>query len=152
MESEGRFTGVTIVRTLELGVDDPLLILASSVSGQIVRHGVVDLDQSGLFIDDVELVLVRQAMVPSSEFADGLIILVEESGVAVSVAICSIMASLKAKEDVFALVPSLLEIGSPDGKISISGPDEITGVGKDIGCCLGGAVMSAFRMPGKRCH
>ena len=64
------------VKLLESSINDPLLICTTTVRCEIIGYRMVNLDESGGFIDDVKLVLVCQTMVSSSQFSDCLIMLV----------------------------------------------------------------------------
>lgn len=122
--------------TLESCVDDPLLLGGSSIWGEVIWNGVVYLDQSGLLVDDDKLVFISQPMVTCAQLSDGVVILVQESSVAMSMSVRSIMASLETEQNILALVPSSLEVGGPDREICEARPDEVASVCEDIGSCL----------------
>lgn len=75
------------MRTLEDGVHNPLLIRLRSELGEIAWHGLINLDQGGLFVDYVEFMLVGDLVVASSQLANGLVVLIKEGDVAMAVSI-----------------------------------------------------------------
>ena len=140
--------------TLDDGVDDPLLLRAASPSAQVAGNGLVDLDQAGFFVDDVELVLVDQLVVASAQFADRLVVLVHDGDVAVAVAVAGVVVAFKAEQDVLALPASGLEIGRPDAVDAVAGPDQVAVVAEDVGAGLARAVLlgGGVGVSGKRSH
>jgi hypothetical protein len=54
------------IRTLEDGIDNPLLVWTSAPSSKISRHRLVHLDKTRLLVDNLELVLINKLVVPSS--------------------------------------------------------------------------------------
>lgn len=105
------------------GIDDPLLFSAGTPSRQITSNRLIDLNQAGSLIDDMELVLIYQLMVTSSQFSDSLVMVVHYSDMAVTVAISRIMVTFKAKQDILTVPATSLEVGRPDAVDSIAGPD-----------------------------
>jgi hypothetical protein len=51
--------------TLNNGIDDPLLVLTSTPCSQIAWNRLIYLDQASLLVDNVELVLVNQLILPA---------------------------------------------------------------------------------------
>jgi hypothetical protein len=64
------------IRTLEDGIDDPLLIWTGTPLREISRNGLVHLDETRLLIDSLKLMLIDQLVVASPELANSLIVLV----------------------------------------------------------------------------
>lgn len=75
---------------MEDGVDNPLLLWRSAPSRQISRNRLVDLNQRRLLVDDMKLVLVRELVVASPQLSDSLIVLVQNGGVPMTMAVSSI--------------------------------------------------------------
>lgn len=134
------------------GVDDPLLLGAAAVGGQVARDGLVDLDEACFFVDDVELVLVDQLVVAGAQLADGLVVLVHDGDVAVAVAVAGIVVALEAEEDVLALPAGRLEVGRPDAVDAVAGPDQIAVIAEDVGASLARTVLLGWSIgvSGKR--
>ncbi len=57
----------------------------------------------------------------------------------------------EGEEYILAFVATGLEVGSPNGEVGETGPDELAGRGEDVGCCLEGPVMGAVWVPGEGC-
>ena len=140
--------------TLDDGVDNPLLLRAASPSGQVAGNGLIDLDEASFFVDDVKLMLVDQLVVPSAQFADGLVVLVHDSDVAMAVAVAGIVVTFKAEQDVLALPASSLEVGRPDAVDAVARPDQVAVVTEDVGAGLARAVLlgGGVGVPGKGSH
>ena len=51
------------LHTLENGIDNPLLLWATTPPTQINRNGLVDLKQRSFLINDMKLMLIHQLMV-----------------------------------------------------------------------------------------
>ena len=62
--------------TLKDSIDNPLLFLTCAPGGQVARNGLVDLDHSSLFIDNMELVFVGKLVVSGPQFTDGFVMLI----------------------------------------------------------------------------
>lgn len=135
--------------TLKSRIHDPLLLGASSISSKIPWHRMIDLNQPRLFVNNSELMLVCQAMVSSSQFQNCLVILIQESGMTMSMPVSSIMAPLKRVQDFLTLVSSGLKVCGPDGEICEATPNKITSVSEDIRSCLERAVAGTFRESGE---
>jgi hypothetical protein len=129
------------VRTLNDGINNPLLLRASSPLSEVHRSRLVDLNQSRLLIDDMELVLIGQLVIAGTKLTDSLIVLVKNGRVTVTVAIARVVVTLKAKEDILALPASLLEVGSPDGVVAVAGPNQLSVIAEDVRCSLTRAVL-----------
>ena len=129
--------------TLDDGIHDPLLLRTRPPRGQIHRHRLVDLDEGGLLVDYVELMLVRDLVIASAQLTDCLIVLVQEGGVAMTMTIAGVVVTLKAKQHVLALPARHLEIGRPDRVVAVSGPDELAVIAEDIRRRLAGTVHFA---------
>jgi len=140
------------VEFLDDGVDDPLLFGLASPSREVAGDGLVDLDKTGFLVDDVELVLVDQLVVTGAQLADGLVVLVHDGDVAMTVTVSGVVVALEAEQDVFALPASSLEVGRPDAVDTIAGPDQVTIVAEDVGSGLARAMLlgGSVREPGKR--
>ncbi len=139
MEQSGREVGKGL--TLDDGVDDPLLLRAASPGSQVTGNGLVDLDEAGFFIDDVELVLVNQLVAASAQFPDGLVVLIHDSDVAMAVAVAGVVVTFKAEQDIFALPASGLEVGRPNAVDAVAGPDQVSVVAEDVRAGLARAVL-----------
>lgn len=122
----------TLLGTLNYCIDNPLLLGAATPSPQVTSNRLVNLDESGFFIDDVKLVLVHKLMIARSEFSNRLIVIIQDGDVTVSMAIPRIMVPFKAKEDVFAPPTGGLEIGRPDAVNPIARPNQVAVITKDI--------------------
>lgn len=136
------------MHTLEYGINDPLLLRTGTPLGKVLRHGLVDLDESGLLVDDMELMLVGQLVVSSTQFADGFIVLIHDGGMAVPVSVPGVVIALEAKQNIFTLPASHLEVGRPDRVVRVAGPDQLTVVAEDVRGRLERAV-GAFRVSRK---
>ncbi len=73
-------------QTLEDCIDNPLLLSLRSEPAQISRHRLVNLNQPGLTIDHLELMLVRDLMSPRPQLTDGLIMVVHEGDMPMAMA------------------------------------------------------------------
>lgn len=136
------------MHTLENGINDPLLLRTGTPLGKILGHGLVDLDEGGLFVDDMELMLVGQLVVSSTQLTDSFIVLIHDGGVTMPVSIGSVVVTLEAEQDIFALPAGHLEVGGPDGVVRVAGPDQFTVVTEDVRGWLTRTV-DAFRVAGK---
>lgn len=140
--------------TLDDGIDNPLLLGAAAPGGQVTRDGLVNLDEASIFVDDVELVLVDQLVVAGAQLANGLIVLVHDGDVAVSVAVAGIVVAFKAEQHVFALPAGGLEVGRPDAVDAVARPHQVAVITEDVGASLARTVLfgRSIRVPGKRGH
>lgn len=103
-----------MVRTLNDGIYDPLLLRTSSPLAQVPRNRLIDLDERGLFIDDVKLMLISQLVISGPELANRLVVLIEDRSVAVAMAVSGIMIPLKGEKHISSLPAALLEVRRPD--------------------------------------
>jgi len=132
--------------TLEDGVDNPLLLSAAAPGGQVARHRLVDLDEAGLLVDDVELVLVNQLVVAGAQLTDSLVVLIHNGNMPMSMAIAGIVVAFKAEQHILALPPRRLEVGRPDAVDAIPGPDEVAVIPEDVRPRLARAVLRGGRV------
>ena len=128
-------------RTLDDGVDNPLLLWLGAPRSQVPDNGLIDLDQPCLLPDDVELVLVDQLVVPGPELPDRLVVLVQEGDVAVPVAVPGVVVALEAEQHVLPSPARRLEVGGPDAVDGVTRPDQVAVVAEDVGAGLAGAVL-----------
>ena len=96
------------IRTLEDGIDDPLLIWTGTPLREISRHGLVQLDETRLLIDNLKLMLIDRLVVASPELANSIIVLILESHMPMSMPLAGIVITFKAEENIFALPSSSL--------------------------------------------
>ena len=127
--------------TLNNSVDNPLLLRLGAVGGEVPRHRLVDLDQARLLVDDVELVLVDKLVVAGTKLADGLVVLVHQSDMAMAVSVSRVVVALEAEENVLAAPAGGLEIGRPDAVDAVSGPNQIAVVAQDVRPGLAGPML-----------
>src|SRR5271170_6833811 len=80
-----------IRHTLEYGIDNPLLLGTTPELTQVPRHRLVHLKKASLLVGDTELMLVRDLVVSSPEFVDGVVMLIQDSDVAVAVTISGVV-------------------------------------------------------------
>ena len=78
---------------------------------------MIDLDESCLFVDDDELVLISQSVIAGTELSDRLVVLIEECGVAMAMTVSGVVAALEAEENIFPFVTAGLEVGGPDREV-----------------------------------
>ena len=135
--------------TLKSRINDPLLLGTAPIRGQIIRHRMINLNQCRLLIDNDKFMLIRQPVVPGTQLANRLIMLVQKGRVAVSMAVCGIMATLEAEEDVLPFVPRRLEVGRPDGEVGESRPDQVARVRKNVRSGLLRPVVRALGVAGE---
>lgn len=88
--------------------------------------------------------LIHQSMVPSPQFQNRLIVLIQKCHVPVAMAVRCIVFPLEAEENVLISVASNLEISGPNREVGESGPDEVASVGEDVGTGLERAVVLAI--------
>jgi hypothetical protein len=129
------------IRTLEDGIDNPLLIWTGTPLSEISGHRLVYLDETRLLIDNLELVLVNQFMVSSPELANSLIVLIQESHMSMAMPVSSIVIAFKAEENIFAFPSSGLEVGGPDGIDAVARPYKVAIVFEDIRARLARTVL-----------
>ena len=122
--------------TLNHSIDNPLLFWPSSPSSQITRYRLVDLDKSMLLVRHMEFMLVGQLVIPSTKLSNGLVMMVQECCVSMTVSIASVMIAFKAEQDILAVPAASLEIGRPDAEVAIPRLDQIAVVAEDIRCRL----------------
>ena len=130
-----------IERTLNDGINDPLLVRASTPSTEVPSDGLVDLDEARLLIDNVEFVLVNQLVVSRTQLANGLVVLIHEGNVPMAVAVASVMVTLEAEENVLALPAAGLEVGGPNAVQRVARPDEIAIVPENVWSSLEGPML-----------
>lgn len=139
--------------TLEDGVHNPLLFRTTAKAGQVLWNGLVDLKQRSFLVNHMELVLVHELMITSSELSDCLIVLVQNGSMAMAVTIGRIVITLKAEQDVLTVPTGLLEVGCPDGEVGVSRPDEFAIVTHNVRSFLARAVeLRLSPLARKRCH
>lgn len=126
--------------TLEDGIDNPLLLGATTPPTQVRGNRLVNLKQSRFFIDDMELMLIHQFMVTSTQLANRLIVLVQNGRMAMTMAISRVMVTLETEEDILAFPFGSLEIGRPDGVVGIARPNEFAIISEDVRSLLSGSV------------
>ena len=129
---------------MEYGIHDPLLLRVGTPARQIRGNRLVDLNESRFLIDDVELMLVSQFMVTSAQFPNGLVVLVQDGGVSVTMPVASIMVALEGEENILAPPARLLEVSSPDGVVAVTRPDQFPVIAED----LRGSLAGAMHFPG----
>jgi hypothetical protein len=139
-------------RRLKFCVHDPLLLFIFAICSQVIWHWMVFVDHRGILIDDMQLVLVGQTIIPGPEFANGFIVLVQEGRVFVTVPICYIMASFKAKWNILSLKSSSLKIGSPNRKVREAGQDQIASVCEDVCSCSERSMARSLRTSREWCN
>lgn len=86
-----------IRNTLEYGIDNPLLLGTTPELTQVSRYRLVHLKKPSLLVDDTELMLVRDLVVSSPEFMDGVVMLIQDSDMAVAVTISGVVGALEAE-------------------------------------------------------
>lgn len=128
------------LHTLEDGVHDPLLFWAATPTTEINWDWLIDLEQSGLLINHMKLVLVHELVIARAELTNGLIALIEDGGMAMAMAICRVVVTLKAEQHVLALPTSGLEVGRPDGIVRVSRPDKLAVIAEDVWALLAWSV------------
>jgi hypothetical protein len=122
------------------------LLRAASPGGQVAGDGLVDLDEAGFLVDDVELVLIDQLVVAGAQLADGLVVLVHDGDVTVAVAIAGVVVALEAEEDILALPARGLEVSRPDAVDAVAGPDQVAVIAEDVGAGLAGTMLLGGRV------
>lgn len=137
---------------MEHGIDDPLLLRRGTPGSEIHRNRLIDLDDRRFLINDVELMLVGELVVARPQFSNGFIMVVHDRSMAVTMTIARVMVSFEAEEDVFALPASLLEVGGPNGVISVARPDQLPIVSEDVRSRLTGSMHCpcVVQEPGER--
>jgi hypothetical protein len=71
----------------------------------------------------MELMLVSELMVSSTQLTNSLVVLIHDSGVTMSMTISSIVVTLETEEHILALPLCSLEVGCPDGIYAVARPD-----------------------------
>lgn len=128
------------------GIYNPLLLWTGTPFLKISRHRLIDLDKPSLLIDDMELVLVHQLVIPSTQLTDRLIMLVHNGDVPVAMAVPSVVVTLKTEENVLSLPASSLEVGGPDAVQTIARPNKVAVVSEDVRTCLTWTMLFSRRV------
>lgn len=113
-QSCSRLSPSSKVPTLEDSIDNPLLVWTGTPFSEISRHRLIDLDKASLLANDFEFVLVNQFVVPSTQFANCLVVLIQEGYMTMAVPVPGIVVTLKAEEYIFAFPSTSLKVGGPD--------------------------------------
>lgn len=85
--------------------------------------------------------LIDQLMITPPHLPNGLVPLIKEGNMPMSMPIPSIMITFKAKQYILSLPSPDLEISGPDTVDTVAGPDQIAIVAEDIRACLAGLVL-----------
>lgn len=127
--------------TLDNSIHDPLLLRRGTPRSQVDWDRLVNLDESGLLIDNMELMLISQLMITRPQLTDGLIMLIQDGSMSMTMSITSVMVSLEREENILTLPARRLEVRRPDRVVPVSRPDELAVVAENVRCRLTRAVL-----------
>jgi len=117
---------------LEYSIHDPLLLWTNAPTRKVRWNGLINLNDGGFFVDDMELVLVHQLVIASTKLANRLVMSVHDGCMAMPMAITRVMVAFETEQNVFTLPSGSLKIGGPNGVVPIAGPDQVTIITEDI--------------------